>query len=75
MTQPQPFLHGTTWNGCLFVGQWRKGDNIVAVTEPATGKQLGQIAVADAALIAKQAAAAAHAQETWAALPYDERAQ
>ena len=65
----------TTWNGRLFDGQWREGDNTVAVIEPATGKQLGQIALADAALIAQQAAAAARAQETWVALPYDERAR
>lgn len=71
--QPQPFLPTTTWNGRLFDGQWREGDNTVAVIEPATGKQLGQIALADAARIAQQAAAAARAQETWAALPYDER--
>ena len=75
MTQPETFLPTTTWNGRLFDGQWREGDNTVAVTEPATGKQLGQIALADAALIAQQAAAAVRAQETWAALPYDERAQ
>lgn len=75
MTQSLPFLPSTTWNSCFFDGQWRKGDNTLAVTEPATGKQLGQIAVADAALIAQQAAAAAHAQQVWTALPYDERAQ
>ncbi len=75
MTQSQQFLPTNIWNGCLFDGQWRKGDNTVAVTEPATGKQLGEIALADATLITQQASVAARAQETWAALPYDERAQ
>lgn len=75
MTQPVSFLPTTTWNGCLFDGQWRKGENTVAVTEPATGNQLGQIALADAALVAQQSAAAARAQQTWAALPYEDRAK
>ncbi|GAB2902520.1 benzaldehyde dehydrogenase [Paraburkholderia jirisanensis] len=75
MIQPEPFLPAAIWNGCLFDGQWRKGANIASVTEPATGKQLGQIGLADAALVAQQSAAAARAQLMWAALPYDERAQ
>src|SRR3546814_2553742 len=75
MIQPQAFLPTAMWDGCVFDGQWRKGDKTMAVIEPATGKQLGQVALADPQLIAQQAAAAAQAQQIWAALPYGERAR
>lgn len=74
MTQAQSFLPTEIWNGRLFDGHWREGSSTAAVSEPATGKSLGHIAMADAELIAKQTAVAALAQEKWAALPYDERA-
>ena len=75
MIQPQALLPAAIWDGCVFDGQWRKGGNTIAVIEPATGKQLGQVALADPRLVAKQASIAVQAQQTWAALPYDERAQ
>lgn len=75
MIQPQAFLPSTMWDGCVFDGQWRKGDNTIAVIEPATGKELGQVGLADPRFVAQQAAAAAYAQQDWVALPYDERAR
>ncbi|EPP5101072.1 benzaldehyde dehydrogenase [Enterobacter hormaechei] len=75
MSQSQTFLPAELWSGRLFAGRWREGATTAAVLEPATGTELGRVALADPALIASQAAEAAHAQRAWAALPYDERAQ
>lgn len=75
MSQSQVLLPIDLWNGRLFSGQWRDGATTAAVLEPATGATLGQVGLADPAMIASQAAAAAQAQKGWAALAYDERAK
>jgi len=63
------------WNRKLFLGSWVPGrGELVSVTEPATGNQLGMLAtgtkddIDDAARIAKRA------QVGWAAMPFDQRA-
>jgi benzaldehyde dehydrogenase (NAD) len=69
------FLPAEIWDARLYTGQWTHGAlPAVAVIEPATGKQLGQLALADAAQVAGSAQAAKAAQASWFALPYDERA-
>jgi benzaldehyde dehydrogenase (NAD) len=63
-----------TWQARLFTGSWQEGSSEQDVLEPATGQSLGRIGMADAALVARSAAAASVAQTAWAALAYDERA-
>ncbi|MDH5858383.1 benzaldehyde dehydrogenase [Lampropedia aestuarii] len=75
MSQSHTLLPTALWQERLFTGEWRAGASTSAVVEPATGAELGRVALADPALIASQAAAAAQAQKAWAALPYDERAK
>ncbi|TGV46096.1 aldehyde dehydrogenase family protein, partial [bacterium M00.F.Ca.ET.141.01.1.1] len=45
------------------------------VIEPATGRALGEIGLADPAQVARSAAVAAQAQQAWAAAPYEQRAR
>lgn len=71
----QAFLPAATWSGKQFDGQWRAGAGVQDVIEPATGKVLGRIGLADPVQIAASAAAAAHAQREWADAPYETRAQ
>ena len=58
----QAFLPPALWAGKQFDGQWQAGSSQQDVIEPATGKVLGSIAMADPAQIARSAAAAAKAQ-------------
>ncbi|USQ85705.1 aldehyde dehydrogenase family protein [Streptomyces phaeoluteigriseus] len=62
--------------GTVFSDGWRpaSGAAVVEVLEPATGKALAQVGVADAADVARAAAGAARAQPTWGALPAAARA-
>lgn len=71
---PDTLLSSDVWHARVFNGAWDFGTSEANVVEPATGKRLGVIGMADPALIARSAAAAAQAQADWAALPYDERA-
>ncbi|MEG1679881.1 MAG: aldehyde dehydrogenase family protein, partial [Stenotrophomonas sp.] len=71
----QAFLPPALWAGKQFDGQWQAGSSQQDVIEPATGKVLGNIAMADPAQIARSAAAAAKAQRDWANAPYEARAQ
>ncbi len=69
------FLDDKTWTGSVFSGGWNPsaaGD--LAVTEPATGIELGRTGVAGPDDIGRAAAAAAAAQGEWAATSYEERA-
>lgn len=66
-------LDQDVWNAHVFTGIWQAGSSTADVLEPATGGQLGQIGMADPAVIAASSAAAAQAQTAWAALPYDQR--
>ena len=62
------------WQARLFTGSWCAGTSEFDVTEPATGKRLGRIGMADASLVAASSAVAYAAQPNWATLPYEERA-
>ncbi|MCD7099270.1 benzaldehyde dehydrogenase [Stenotrophomonas sp. MMGLT7] len=75
MGASETLLPAGIWTDRLFDGQWREGSAVAAVVEPATGAELGRIGMADAAMVAGSAAAAAQAQRAWAAAPYEERAQ
>jgi benzaldehyde dehydrogenase (NAD) len=69
------FLDSSTWQGKAFSGGWKElNGGRAAVTEPATGAELGQVGIASPDDIAQAAAAAAAAQPAWAALPYTQRA-
>jgi benzaldehyde dehydrogenase (NAD) len=70
------FLEQSTWQNNIFIGgQWSRGSGGVGdVVEPATGKTLAQIGLADAADVDKAAEIAAQAQREWAALPHSQRA-
>jgi benzaldehyde dehydrogenase (NAD) len=62
------------WQARLFTGSWCAGTSEFEVTEPATGKRLGRIGMADASLVAASSALAYEAQLKWASLPYEQRA-
>jgi succinate-semialdehyde dehydrogenase / glutarate-semialdehyde dehydrogenase len=58
----------------LFVdGEWRDGAGALAVTDPATGEQVGSVATAQPGDVRDAVAAAARAFPAWAALSPDER--
>jgi benzaldehyde dehydrogenase (NAD) len=68
-------LDSSVWQGKAFSGGWHEmSGGTAAVIEPATGAGLGTIGVASPADIAVASAAAAAAQEAWAATPYTQRA-
>lgn len=71
----QAFLPAAVWSGKQFDGQWRPGEGVQEVIEPATGKSLGALALAGPEQIARSAAAAAAAQPDWANAPYETRAR
>ena len=73
MTASSPWLPDELWSGAFFDGQWQAAGQRQPVIEPATGQTLGEVGLADAAQVATSAAAAAHAQQAWAAAPYEER--
>jgi benzaldehyde dehydrogenase (NAD) len=69
------FLDESAWRGKIFLGGWTAGgDGDIAVTEPATGEEIGRIGAADAGDVAAAAAQAAAAQPAWAATPHSQRA-
>src|ERR1700749_4778837 len=69
------FLKDETWNGQVFSGGWvTPQGGTAAVTEPATGAELGRIGIATAADVARAAKRASEAQSAWAATPHTERA-
>jgi benzaldehyde dehydrogenase (NAD) len=68
-------LDPSVWTSALFTGTWTKpngGDT--AVTEPATGNELGRVGVADTSDLAAACQAAADAQREWAHASYETRA-
>lgn len=68
-------LEPAQWSGRIHNGTWRAGrGGDAAVTEPATGNELGRVGLAAEADVAESAGAAAAAQRAWAATPYDQRA-
>ncbi|WP_454873516.1 benzaldehyde dehydrogenase [Paraburkholderia xenovorans] len=74
VTPSSRLLGDDVWHGRIFNGSWCNGASEAEVSEPATGKRLACIGMADGALVAASAKTAFEAQQRWAALPYDERA-
>ena len=69
-------LDEATWSGRLFVDGWEPGSGgDYAVTEPATGGELGRLGLATPDDVARAAGRAAEAQRAWANAPYEERAR
>jgi benzaldehyde dehydrogenase (NAD) len=68
-------LGAAEWAGKIYSGGWVAGDggNISSV-EPATGRELAVVGAAAPADVRRAVEIARHAQHTWAATPYDERA-
>jgi benzaldehyde dehydrogenase (NAD) len=68
------FLNEETWRGRVYSGDWvaaAGGD--AAVTEPATGNELGRTGIAAPSDMTRAAQLAAAAQPAWAAMPHTER--
>ena len=64
----------SAWRGKVFLGGWSPGGGgDIAVTEPATGAEIGRVGLASAADVARAAQVAAAAQVSWAARPHTER--
>ena len=69
-------LETTVWNGNIFTGSWRSAlGGSVDVIEPATGKVLTRVGLANADDVAIATKLAAEAQPAWAATPVRERAE
>jgi benzaldehyde dehydrogenase (NAD) len=68
------FLDEATWRGKVYSGGWIGTGTEAAVTEPATGGELGRTGIAGAAEVSRAAQQAAAAQPAWAATPYTQRA-
>ena len=68
------FLDESTWRGKVYSGGWTSpAGGTAAVTEPATGAELGQTGIAGPEDIAQAARQAAAAQPAWAAMPHSQR--
>lgn len=66
---PEKYLSG------MFYGNgWSQGEDLVKAVEPATGAELGTIALANADNVASAARSARKAQRDWAAMSADDRA-
>jgi benzaldehyde dehydrogenase (NAD) len=69
------FLDPSGWDGNVFIGgAWKPGAGSIDVVEPATGKTLGRVGLADAGDLAAAAESAYDAQRDWAATPHPQRA-
>jgi benzaldehyde dehydrogenase (NAD) len=68
------FLDAETWRGKVYSGGWVTARGEAAVTEPATGRELGRTGIAGPADVAAAVARAAAAQPAWAATPHTQRA-
>jgi benzaldehyde dehydrogenase (NAD) len=60
--------------GMIFRNGWERLQTVADTIEPATGKVLGKIALADGGTVSLAAVSARAAQKSWAALAPDERA-
>lgn len=75
MSETSTLLPPDLWNERLFSGTWEKGPLAAsAVIEPATGKTLGKVAMANAETINSASLTARGIQNDWFNRPYDERA-
>ncbi|HEY2277835.1 MAG TPA: benzaldehyde dehydrogenase [Streptosporangiaceae bacterium] len=64
----------SAWRGKVFLGgPVPGGGGDIAVTEPATGAEIGRVGLASPADVARAAQVAAAAQVSWAARPHTER--
>ncbi|WP_246543305.1 benzaldehyde dehydrogenase [Novosphingobium profundi] len=61
-------------SGMFYGNGWVAGEDLTKAVEPATGTELGTIALANADTVASAAKAARGAQRGWAAMSADERA-
>lgn len=61
-------------SGMFYGNGWSTGEDLAKAVEPATGAELGSIALANADTVAASAKAARKAQREWAATSADERA-
>ena len=68
------FLDAETWRGKVYSGGWVTAQGEAAVTEPATGSELGRTGIAGPGDVAAAVGRAAAAQAAWAATPYTQRA-
>lgn len=69
------FVDADAWRDRIFSCGWQAGVSVADVIEPATGKSISRIGLADASLVARAAAQAREAQEIWAERPFAEKAQ
>ncbi|MFP6847284.1 MAG: benzaldehyde dehydrogenase [Pseudomonas sp.] len=75
MNETSTLLPPDLWNERLFSGTWEKGPQATsAVIEPATGKILGKVALANAETVNSASLTARGVQNDWFNRPYDERA-
>ncbi len=68
------FMDPDRWDGRLFTGQWLPAAATSAVTDKASGEQLGHVGMATVADLIAAAGTAAAAQPAWAGMAPDERA-
>src|ERR1700761_7718312 len=67
-------MDDAVWRGRISSGGWVEGSGgDAAVTEPATGAELGRTGLASPADVTRAARLAAAAQPGWAATPHTER--
>lgn len=71
----EDLLDAAIWNGRAFTGSWQSLKATRDVCEPATGAILGSIGMASPVDIAVAARDARAAQGSWAATPYERRAE
>ncbi|HEX5194831.1 MAG TPA: aldehyde dehydrogenase family protein [Solirubrobacteraceae bacterium] len=73
-TTDTQLLAEEAWTGKIFsTGGWVGAPATAETIEPATGRVLGTVGVADAEVVAAAASDAARAQREWARLPFTER--
>jgi benzaldehyde dehydrogenase (NAD) len=64
------------WNGKVFSGEWRAcSGGVIDVQEPATMQRLTRVGLANVDDVRQAAKAAFDAQPSWAAMPYEARAE
>jgi benzaldehyde dehydrogenase (NAD) len=68
------FLDAEVWRGKVYSGGWVTASGEAAVTEPATGNELGRTGIAGPGDVAAAVSRAAAAQAAWAATPHTQRA-
>ena len=67
-------LDPSRWSGKLYLEAWRPAPERIATIEPATGRELGTVGLADAQTVRVASEAAVAAQREWASRAPEERA-